>query len=115
MLIKTDVKAASKYTTPVTLSCNDILRYKRSSFKLKILGYFIYSLAGAMESNKSKESSQSHKWKTAKEVKGGGGAVDTGKNEKERKGKDSEGVVKGVLHQQVPQPGDFSTEALEKL
>ncbi|KAK5835378.1 hypothetical protein PVK06_011066 [Gossypium arboreum] len=72
------------------------------------------SLAGAMDSNKSKESSQSRKSKTAKEVKGGG-AVDTGKNERERKGKDSEGVVKGVPHQQVPQPGDFSTEAVEKL
>ncbi|KAH1031787.1 hypothetical protein J1N35_043961 [Gossypium stocksii] len=51
----------------------------------------------------------------ATEVKGGSGAVVTGKNERERKGKDSEGVVKRVPYQQVPQPGDFSTEALEKL
>lgn len=76
-----------------------------------------------MDSDKSKE--------TAKEDKGGGAvdipppsaaaAVCGGKNEKdldyerERKGKESEGVVEGVPHQQVPQPGDFSTEALENL
>ncbi|OMO69334.1 hypothetical protein COLO4_29123 [Corchorus olitorius] len=78
-----------------------------------------------MDSNTKKESwnFRDERKKTVKEVKGVVAEAPQEKKEhlevKERNGsgmktEKSEGV-KGLPHQQVPQPGDFSTEALENL
>lgn len=70
----------------------------------------------SMDEQKNKKATQrseaESKVKVAKEIKG---AVDEETSNKKTGNEEKHGEPKGLPHQEVPQPGDFNTEALEQL